>query len=69
MKVKAAAKTVEKASAVDVMEARRASVERARNPKDTGDKADSPVPGLRAGTRRRPRSSGRAPAQRAKAGS
>ncbi|MFB6577459.1 hypothetical protein ACFCYC_08490 [Streptomyces sp. NPDC056402] len=49
MKAKAAGETVEKAEpaaeptgAVDLMEALRASVERARSPKDTGDKAASP---------------------------
>ncbi|WP_327389038.1 non-homologous end joining protein Ku [Streptomyces sp. NBC_01207] len=49
VKAKAAGETVEKAEpaakptgAVDLMEALRASVERARSPKDTGDKAASP---------------------------
>lgn len=48
MKAKAAGEAVEKAEpaaeptgAVDLMEALRASVERARSPKDTGDKAAS----------------------------
>ncbi|MFI1154786.1 hypothetical protein [Streptomyces sp. NPDC020817] len=49
VKAKAAGETVEKAEpaakptrAVDLMEALRASVERARSPKDTGEKAASP---------------------------
>lgn len=49
VQAKAAGETVEKAElaaeptgAVDLMEALRASVERARSPKDTGDKAASP---------------------------
>lgn len=49
VKAKAAGETVEKAEpaakptgAVDLMEALRASVEQARSPKDTGDKAASP---------------------------
>ncbi|WP_052713940.1 Ku protein [Streptomyces katrae] len=49
VKAKAAGQTVEKAEpeaeptgAVDLMEALRASVERAQSPKDTGDKATSP---------------------------
>ncbi len=73
VKAKAAGETVEKAEpaaeptgTVDLMEALRASVERAGSPKDTGDKAASPAHGRRAGRRPRPRRSGRAPGPAAK---
>ncbi|MCX4804734.1 Ku protein [Streptomyces sp. NBC_01214] len=54
IKVKQAGETVEKAEpapratgAVDLMEALRASVERARSPKDTGEKADTSTAGTK----------------------
>ncbi|MFE9846644.1 hypothetical protein [Streptomyces goshikiensis] len=76
VKAKASGEMVEKAEpaaeptgAVDLMEALRASVERARSPKDTGAKATSPGSRAAGGRRRRPRRSGRAPHRRPRAGS